>query len=99
MRADVRRDDNFDAFMLFYFVAHVLACGLGYFLGNYLFEGRLSLLSLILLYVVLFVGCFFVGIGLAYVFELFKSLGLPDLSKRLNTFSFMFLSYLVLYVG
>jgi len=100
MRADVRRDDNFDAFMLFYFVAHVLACGLGYFLGNYfLREGHIGLLPLILLYVVLFVGCFFVGIGLAYVLEFFKKRNLFDLLRWLNFFSFMFLSYLVLFAS
>jgi energy-coupling factor transporter ATP-binding protein EcfA2 len=92
MKADVRR--------LFYLFAHVLACGLGYFLGNhFLGEGRLGLLPLILLYVVLLFANFFVGIGLAYVFELFKRLGFPNLFQWLNLLSFMFLSYLVLFAS
>ncbi|MFZ8860641.1 MAG: AAA family ATPase, partial [Thermocrinis sp.] len=86
-----------------YFVAHVLACGLGYFFGRYLFDKPIfrewfaDLLVLPLVYVVLFFVNLFVGIGLAYVFELLKRLGFPDLFRWLNLFSFTFLSYLVLF--
>jgi hypothetical protein len=105
MRDDVRRDDEEEWAGLLYFVAHVLACGLGYFFGHYLFDKPIfrwwfiDLLLLPLLYVVLFFTNLFVGIGLAYVFELFKRLGLPDLFQWLNLFSFTFLSYLVLFAS
>jgi hypothetical protein len=88
MRADVRRGPSDELGFLLYLVAHVLACGLGYFLGNYLFEGRLKLLPLILLYVVIFFANLFVAAGLDPVFKRFKI--------RLNAFSLVFLSHLVL---
>ncbi len=105
MRADVRQEAEERLAATLYLVAHVLACGLGYFFGNYLFdkpifkESLFGFLLLPLLYVVLFFIHLFVGIGLAYVFELLKKLGLPDLFRWLNLFSFMFLSSLVLPVS
>ena len=105
MRADVKRKDEEGMAATLYFVAHVIACGLGYFFGHYLFDKPIfrewfaDLLVLPLLYVVLFFTHIFVGIGLAYVFELFKRLGLPDLFRWLNFFSFTFLSYLVLFAS
>jgi energy-coupling factor transporter ATP-binding protein EcfA2 len=94
MRADVKR--NADLLGLLYLVAHVFAFGLGYLLGNYLFEkqilreGRIGLLSLILLYVVLtFAGAFVIG-ALDTVFKRFQI--------RLNELLSLFLSYLVLII-
>ncbi len=92
MKADVKRRPSDELVFLFYLVAHVLACGLGYFLGNYLFgEGRIGLWSLILLYVVIFFANLFIAAGLEPVFKRFQI--------RLNDFLFMFLSYLVLFAS
>ncbi len=105
MRDDVRQEAEERLVATLYFVAQLLACGLGYFFGHYLFdkpifkESLYDLLVLPLLYVVLFFTTLFVGIGLAYVFELFKRLGLHDLFQWLNFFSFLFLSYLVLFAS
>jgi hypothetical protein len=93
--ADVKRKAGDDVGFLLYLVAHVLALGLGYLLGDYLLEVdniiirnlRIDLLPLIFLYVVLFIAHLFVAYGLDKVF---------GLSQRLNLFLFMFLSYLVL---
>jgi ATPases with chaperone activity, ATP-binding subunit len=80
--------------MRVYEVAHVLACGLGYFFGHYLFDKPISgewfvdLLVLPLLYVVLYFVNVLVALGLEIVFKPLR---------RLNEFSFMFLSYLVLF--
>jgi prolipoprotein diacylglyceryltransferase len=72
MRADVKRSVSKDLIVLLYVVAYVLACGLGYFLGNYfLGEDRIDLWSLILLYVVLYFATGFTGAGLVYVLEPF----------------------------
>jgi len=100
MRADVRRKDN-DLFIApAYSFAHVLACGLGYFLGNYfLGEGRLKLLPLILLYVVIFFANIFVGEALESVLKFFKKRNLFNLLRWLNFFSLAFLSYLVLFAS
>jgi hypothetical protein len=88
MRADIKRKDA-DLFIVpAYVVAHVLACGLGYLLGNYLFEGRIGLWFLILLYVVLCFATPFVAIGLESVFNRFRLI--------LNDFLHLFLSHLVL---
>ena len=103
MRDDVRREAEEGLAGLLHLVAHVLACGLGFFFGHYLFDkpifrnSLIDLLVLPLVYVVLFFTHLFVGIGLAYVFELFKRLGLPDLFRWLNLFSFAFLAHLVLF--
>jgi hypothetical protein len=103
MRDDVRRKDEEGLVVLLYKVAHVLACGLGYFFGHYLFdkpifrEWLIDLLLLPPLYVVLYFTNLFVAAGLAYVFEFFRKLNLFDLLRRLNLFSFMFLSYLILF--
>jgi quinol-cytochrome oxidoreductase complex cytochrome b subunit len=79
MKADVKRSVSEDLIVLLCVVAYVLACGLGYFLGNYfLGEGRIGLWLLILLYVVLFFATGFTGAGLVYVLELFVRLVLPD---------------------
>ncbi|MFZ8862244.1 MAG: hypothetical protein ACO2PP_17295, partial [Thermocrinis sp.] len=91
MRADVRRRPSDELIFLFYLGAHVLACGLGYFLGNYLFAGRLGLLPLILLYVVLFFAVGFVVVVVEYVFKRLRII--------LNEFLFVFLSYLVLFAS
>jgi ATPases with chaperone activity, ATP-binding subunit len=88
MRKARTKEEIYELQALLYLVAHVLACGLGYFLGNYLFEGRLKLLPLILLYVVIFFANLFVAAGLDPVFKRFKI--------RLNAFSLVFLSHLVL---
>ncbi len=90
MRVDVRREDEGWLVFLLYVVAQVLACGLGYFLGNYFFgEGRIGLWFLILLYVVLFFATPFVGGSLEPVFKRFR--------LRLNYFLEAFLAYLVLF--
>ncbi len=105
MNADVKRKDEEGLEVLLYRVAHVLACGLGYFFGHYLFdkpifkESLFGFLLLPLLYVVLYFVNVFVAVGLGYLFEFFKKRNLLDLSKKLNTFSFMFLSYLVLFAS
>jgi len=91
MRDAVRRIDEDILFILLYLGAHVLACGLGYLLGDYLFEGRIGLLPLILLYVVLFLANVFVGIGLEPLFKRFRI--------RLNEFLFAFLTHLVLFAS
>jgi hypothetical protein len=105
MRADVKRKDEEGLEVLLYRVAHVLACGLGYFLGNYLFDKPIfkervaDLLVLPLLYVVLYFANIFFAIGLVYVHEFFRKRNLFDLLRWLNTFSLMFLSYLVLFAS
>jgi len=105
MRDDVRQEAEERWAGALHFFAHVLACGLGYFFGHYLFDKPIfrawfaDLLVLLLLYAVLFFTHLFVGIGLAYVFELFKRLGLPDLFQWLNLFSFLSLIYLVMFVS
>ena len=92
MRADVRRRPSDELGSLLYLFAHVLACGLGYLLGNYfLGEGRISLWFLVMLYVVLFFANPFVGFGLEYVFKRFRI--------RLNIFLLVFLSHLVLFAS
>jgi hypothetical protein len=92
MRADVKRRPSDGLGVLLYLVAHVLACGLGYFLGNYfLGEGRIGLWFLILLYVVIFFATEFAAAGLELVFKRFR--------LRLNDFLFAFLSYLVLFAS
>ncbi len=103
MRADVKRKDD-DLFIVpAYVVAHVLACGLGFFFGHYLFdkpifkESLFGFLLLPLLYVVLYFVNVFVGVGLVYVFEFFKKRNLFNLLRWLNFFSLAFLSYLVLF--
>jgi hypothetical protein len=105
MRADVKRKDN-DLFTApAYSGAHVLACGLGFFFGHYLFDKPIfrerfaDLLVLPLLYVVLYFVNAFVGLGLFLVFEFFKKRNLFNLLQRLNFFSLMFLSYLVLFAS
>jgi hypothetical protein len=99
MRDDVRRKDD-DLFIVpAYPVAHVLACGLGYFLGNYLFEGRLGLLPLILLYVVLFFANGFLGGFFEAVLKFFKKRNLFNLLRWLNFFSLAFLTHLVLFAS
>jgi hypothetical protein len=105
MRDDVKRKDA-DLFLVpAYIVAHVLACGLGFFFGHYLFDKPIfrewfaDLLLLPLVYVVLYFANLFVAVGLFFVFESFKRLGLPDLSQRLNLFLFTFLSYLILFAS
>lgn len=105
MRNEVRQEAEERLAGTLYLAAQVIACGLGYFFGHYLFdkpifkESLYDLLVLPLLYVVLFFTTLFVGIGLAYMFELFKRLGLPDFFQWLNFFSFLFLSYLVLFAS
>ncbi len=90
MMADVKRRPSDELVFLLYLVAHVLACALGYLLGNYfLGEGRISLWFLILLYVVIFFANLFVVAGLAPVFKRFR--------LRLNYFLEAFLAYLVLF--
>jgi ATP-dependent Clp protease ATP-binding subunit ClpA len=85
MRADIKRKND-DLVFLLYLFAQVIACGLGYLLGNYLFEGRIGLWLLILLYVVLFFATPFVGGSLEPVFERFRIR---------NAFLTAFLSYLI----
>ncbi|MFZ8860405.1 MAG: AAA family ATPase, partial [Thermocrinis sp.] len=105
MRDDVKRKDEEGLEVLLYRVAHVLACGLGYFFGHYLFDKPIfkervaDLLVLPLLYVVLYFANIFFAIGLVYVHELFRKRNLFDLLRWLNTFSLMFLSYLVLFAS
>jgi SpoVK/Ycf46/Vps4 family AAA+-type ATPase len=100
MRPDVKRKDN-DLFLVpAYPVAHVIACGLGYFLGNYfLGEGRIGLLPLILLYVVLFFANGFLGGVLESVLKFFKKRNLFNLLRWLNFFSLAFLTHLVLFAS
>ncbi len=89
MRADVKRRPSDELGFLLYLFAHVLACSLGYLLGNYfLGEGRISLWLLILLYVVIFFANLFGAAGLDPVFKRFQI--------RLNIFLHVFLSHLVL---
>jgi len=101
MRDDIKQEDKYGLFALLYLVAYVLACGLGYFFGRYLFdkpifrEWFVDLLVLPLLYVVLYFVNVFVGLGLGLMFELFKRLNLPDLSRRLNLFLFYLCFYLI----
>ncbi|MFZ8784936.1 AAA family ATPase [Thermocrinis sp.] len=91
MRKTRTREEEVLVFIPLYLGAHVLACCLGYFLGNYLFESRIGLLPLILLYVVLLLANVFVGIGLETLFERFRI--------RLNEFLFAFLTHLVLFAS
>jgi len=90
---------------LLYIAAHVLACGLGFFFGRYLFDKPIfrewfaDLLVLSLLYVVLYFANAFFGLGLGYVFEFFKKRNLFNLLRWLNLFSLMFLSYLILFAS
>jgi hypothetical protein len=87
MKKDAKWDE--DLVLLFYIAAHVLACVLGYLLGNYLLsEGRIGLLPLILLYVGLLYAQLFVGIGLESVLKRFRI--------RLNFLLEMFFSHLIL---
>ena len=88
MRKTRTREEEVLVFIPLYLGAHVLACCLGYFLGNYLFESRIGLLPLILLYVVHYISSFFVAGGLETLFERFRI--------RLNEFLFAFLTHLVL---
>ncbi len=103
MRDDIKQKDKYGMFDLLYLVAHVLACGLGYFFGYYLFDKPISrewfidLLVLPLFYVILYFANAYVAAGLGYVFEFFKKLNLFDPLRWLNLFSLMFLSYLVLF--
>jgi hypothetical protein len=105
MRNDVRRYDEEGLEVLFYRVAHVLACVLGLFSGHFLFDKPIFRNPLIdfllvpLLYVVLYFANIFVGVGLVYVLEFFKKRNLFGLLQRLNFFSLMFLSYLVLFAS
>ncbi len=100
MRADVKRKDD-DLFIVpAYPVAHVLACSLGYFLGNYfLGKGHISLWLLILLYVVLFFANGFLGGVLESVLKFFKKRNLFNLLRWLNFFSLAFLTHLVLFAS
>jgi hypothetical protein len=83
------KEEIYELQALLYLGAHVLACGLGYFLGNYfLVEGRIGLWLLILLYVVFFFVAGFIAAGLELVFNLLR--------LRLNDFLHLFLSHLVL---
>jgi len=99
MRADVRQKGDDSLFVLLYFVAHVPACVLGFFVGHYLFdkpifrEGLIDLLPLTLLYVVLYLANLFVFTGLEHVFKLLR------IRIRLNEFLFAFLSYLILFAS
>jgi hypothetical protein len=89
MRADVKQKAEDILDFLLYLGSHVLACCLGYFFGNYFpREGRIDLLDLALLYVILVFTNVFVGLGLLYVFKLFRI--------RLNGYLYLFLSHLVL---
>ena len=105
MRADVKQEDRYGLAGLLYFVAHVLACGLGYFFGHYLFDKPIfrewfaDLLVLPLLYVVLYFTNAFLGLGLGLVFEFFKKRNLFNLLRWLNIFSLTFLSYLILFAS
>jgi hypothetical protein len=86
------KEEIYELQALLYLGAHVLACGLGYFLGNYLLgEGRIGLWFLILLYVVLFFAAGFAAVGLELVFNLLR--------LRLNDFLHLFLSHLVLFAS
>jgi len=100
MRKTRTQEEKERMFFLFYLGAHVLACGLGYLLGKYLFETILRgdsiyLSSLILLYVVHF---FATAAGLRFVSVLSKRLSLFGFFRRLNMFLFAFLFHLVLVV-
>lgn len=105
MRDDVRRKDDELFIAIAYPAAHVIACGLGYFFGHYLFdkpifkESLYDLLVLPLLYVVLYFANVFVSFGLGYVFEFFKKRNLFNIFRWLNIFSLMFLSYLTLFAS
>jgi len=105
MRADVKRKDN-DLFTApAYSGAHVLACGLGFFFGHYLFDkpifrnSLIDLLVLPLLYIVLFFANVFLGGVLEYVFKFFKKRNLFNLLRWLNFFSLAFLAHLVLFAS
>ena len=103
MRADVKRKDEEGLEVLLYRVAHVLACGLGFFFGHYLFDKPIfrewfaDLLVLPLLYVVLYFVNVFVAVGLGYLFEFFKKRNLFNLLRWLHFFSLAFLTHLVLF--
>jgi len=100
MRADVRRRYSDELWALLYFGAHVLACGLGYFLGNYFFgESSIVLLPLILLYVVLFFANGFLGGFFEAVLKSFKKRNSFNLLRWLNFFSLVFLTHLVLFAS
>jgi hypothetical protein len=105
MRADVKRKDN-DLFTApAYSGAHVLACGLGFFFGHYLFDKPIfrerfaDLLVLPLLYIVLFFANVFLGDVLEYVFKFFKKRNLFNPLRWLNFFSLAFLAHLVLFAS
>jgi hypothetical protein len=89
MKRTRTQEDKFLVWGLLYRVAHVLACGLGYFFGLYLFdkpifgEWFVDLLVLPLLYVVLYFTNIFVAAGLVFVFEFFKKQNLFDILQRL----------------
>jgi hypothetical protein len=78
MRNDVKRDDELGLAGFLYLGAHVLACGLGFFFGHYLFDKPIfrerfaDLLVLPLLYVVLFFANALLVLVLEYVFKFFK---------------------------
>jgi len=105
MKDDVRREEEDRLVFLLYIGAHVLACVLGYFLGHYLFdkpifrEWFIDLLVLPLLYVILYFANVFVAVGLGYVFQFFRKRNLFKLLRWLDLFSFVFLSYLVLFAS
>jgi len=89
MRKTRTLEESLGMLRLLYLFAHVLACGLGYFLGNYfLGKGHISLWLLVLLYVVIFFTNLFGAAGLDPVFNRFRI--------RLNIFLHVFLSHLVL---
>jgi ATPases with chaperone activity, ATP-binding subunit len=103
MKADVKRKDGEEVVVPLYLGAHVLAWGLGCFFGHYLFDKPIAgkwpidLLLLFPLYVVIYFVNAFVAVGLAPVFDFFKRRNLFGLSRVLNIFSAMFLSYLLLF--
>ena len=105
MRADVKRKDD-DLFIVpAYPIAHVIACGLGFFFGHYLFdkpifeESVYGPLYLPLLYVVLFFANGLLGGVLESVLKFFKKRNLFNLLRWLNFFSLAFLTHLVLFAS
>lgn len=105
MRDEVKRKDDELFFVPAYPAAHVLACGLGYFFGHYLFdkpifkESLYDLLVLPLLYVVLFLANGLLGGVLESVLKFFKKRNLFNLPRWLNFFSLAFLTHLVLFAS
>jgi ATPases with chaperone activity, ATP-binding subunit len=103
MRNTKTLEESYGMFGLLYLVAHVLAWGLGCFFGHYLFDKPIAgkwpidLLLLFPIYVVIYFVNAFVAVGLAPVFDFFKRRNLFGLSRVLNLFSAMFLSYLLLF--